>query len=1634
MSDAKPEIAEGWNFAADFPELPPNLIERPHLLRTMIEALSSEAPILFLECDDGDGATTTLAQFCRTYPEQSFALFIKPASRVTYGLEYLRLSLAEQFNWYVYGEKLNRDLLSSAEFEDLRLKALRRSRTTVLYFVIDGLHQIPAEDLAVVSSVFKELLPTGVPNCRFIVTGQQSELGAFIHGSVKSKHYRLLKFSLEETRQFMVNTGIEQSECEQVHELCKFGSPGLLASVRRLLLNGTSLAAVIDTDPGKYLEFVKLEFEALDRLNNQEQLVVASVAFGKISQSVEEVSIVTGLPKIAVEAVIADCPFLRYSARGQVEFISETHRKYAAKRLAALETAAIEAQLTFLQERPRSEAALRFLPAYLEQLDRQDAIIQLLSKDYYGDLLETTQSFAALKAQAEMGARSAQALQRTHDVFKFSLQRSIFASAISADGSADRIRALVALGKSNAAMALANAEATKEGRLALLSAFARRLWERRGSLDPEILDYIRRLTSEVDFGSMGDRAMSIAADVLFFEPDVAIGIIESAVKGATSAKRDAAFAELSFSTSIAKLKHNAKVEDKARPRISDRALQQVAYSFELMAKKLDIPELMDMLARMPPAHQVHFIRSLVSIKRTDPRALDLVELGLDIVIRETEYTPRAKDLAELCAPFMAPTIEIERVKRLVTRIESQVGLVGKASQSRDLTVLQMRLAAAEFQFDREQARQRILQAYEQVSDTKTPEARMECLAIMLGMLSTIDTEGVLEDRDGFRAVIRSDLNELLAEILKDTADHISTISSVLKALAADDCSAALAVASKLNTQPRRDAAYQMVVNVLVGQSFSTDRRAALISALASITCPDLRSRAVVDLLAYLEANPDKAHWVPQMEELRAQLMRGYELSYWDCWMFKAAPSAGCEFRPDLLSDRIEEALSRTGSPLEEAKILFRAAEALADRDESLAQQYYERGVRASKTSPFGAPSTSNLFEMCLSLVSRSMAPVAKALALDDDKLTRHVALVDKLPGIIPRTRILNELAERMWCAKRQDLTSRLVNEHIRPILELARSTHPSVGRAALRLAFPSLCAAHLGMAVPLLGELSDSDADDALFDAAMLRIRHLSGQEPDMNGKFDYSKIDATDFADVIELMRATRMDSTLFALIEALVGAATDRQNKTRFTATQKADWSGKIRSIIGDKLPDPKNIKHDGFRIVCMAQAYALTEVAWSQWQALEDQTAEVDNCADRSYIYTKLAVCLPNRYAASHRARLLEKARLEIDRIPSPIDRVSHLQDYAQDAHSHDATTSARECLKAAMRISIEIEDQAKISSHRRELIDIADQMDPGLADELIEMVDDDPARVQLKADAKRAAALAKAKRALANAKDPRETTACGIDMLPMAAWRNLAALEAGRLEVKPLEVMTQYVTMASTGSLSDAYPVLSWHLANLERKYVTQQDIRSHLIPVCEALLLSAELTFSILRKVSGTEAEVREEGAETGGLVRRQQRAEAIAFIERWIQEHSTGPIIYCDAYFSSKDIPLLRLCLANAPGSQVRILGSKVQLSEARELGAEVFEKAWREQSDQDPPDTEIIALAYADSPSKHVIHDRWLLSGDAGLRLGTSFNSLGLERLSEISVMEPVRVSTLREQVDKYLNRQRVVDGMRIQYTSFTL
>jgi hypothetical protein len=179
-------LTSNWNFARDFPILDAQQIERPHFLET-IAGLLDATPVVFLEGEEGDGATTTLAQFCQRYPEQTFSLFIKPSSRFAYSLDYLRLALTEQFHWYVHGTSFDKATVDQSEYISLVYKVRKKKKNATLYIVVDGLHQIQSDDVHKIEEIFREVLPLGMDHFRFVIVGQQEQFSKYLN-KISSNH------------------------------------------------------------------------------------------------------------------------------------------------------------------------------------------------------------------------------------------------------------------------------------------------------------------------------------------------------------------------------------------------------------------------------------------------------------------------------------------------------------------------------------------------------------------------------------------------------------------------------------------------------------------------------------------------------------------------------------------------------------------------------------------------------------------------------------------------------------------------------------------------------------------------------------------------------------------------------------------------------------------------------------------------------------------------------------------------------------------------------------------------------------------------------------------------------------------------------------------------------------------------------------------------------------------------------------------------------------------------------------------------------------------------------------------------------------------------------------------------------
>ncbi|HVB86864.1 MAG TPA: hypothetical protein VNK23_09415, partial [Candidatus Dormibacteraeota bacterium] len=142
----------------------------------------------------------------------------------------------------------------------------------------------------------------------------------------------------------------------------------------------------------------------------------------------------------------------------------------------------------------------------------------------------------------------------------------------------------------------------------------------------------------------------------------------------------------------------------------------------------------------------------------------------------------------------------------------------------------------------------------------------------------------------------------------------------------------------------------------------------------------------------------------------------------------------------------------------------------------------------------------------------------------------------------------------------------------------------------------------------------------------------------------------------------------------------------------------------------------------------------------------------------------------------------------------------------------------------------------------------------------------------------------------------------------------------------------------------------------------------------------------------------------------------------------------CDPYFGPDDLQVLQLVLRSAPHLKVAILTSRKQQQMNGAVDVEEsYKKKWRSICDQQAPDTEIVVVG--NSKGELPIHDRWWLTKGKGLRIGTSFNSLGAKKESEISGLTEAESRELELRVDEFIEtRKREHNGEKLSVFVFSL
>jgi hypothetical protein len=484
-----------------------------------------------------------------------------------------------------------------------------------------------------------------------------------------------------------------------------------------------------------------------------------------------------------------------------------------------------------------------------------------------------------------------------------------------------------------------------------------------------------------------------------------------------------------------------------------------------------------------------------------------------------------------------------------------------------------------------------------------------------------------------------------------------------------------------------------------------------------------------------------------------------------------------------------------------------------------------------------------------------------------------------------------------------------------------------------------------------------------------------------------------------------------------------------------QKAELVDRLTAMIHDKLPDVRNIRHEGFLIISLALVYKYVQPLSARWDELIEKALAIPNIADRVVAIGYVAVSLPGKQAG-RRKELLTKAENLLEKLPSEIDRVQRYKWLAR-LTLKDEPLFARRFIGAVLRCSFALRDEELAAEGQREAIELAHRIDPDYADQLARSLDDDPARRRARREIRGQLELLKTKKALAEVEPLNLGDAEIRGRIPRAAWMNLAALNSKRLEPQRLEQFCDYLEYAASVQLNVSYPVFAWTIESAARRYATTEQAREICVPVAEAALMASSFVQRMMVQIDdriGARRMTASDGGTDAILIGDGEQEFARGLIADWIRVHVSDYIKICDPYFVPESLWVLKIVKREKPTARVSILLGRKHLDSATAGSVEPFQSAWRAISDADPPETSLV-IAGVGPTGKAPIHERWLVSESGGLRIGTSIQDIGGARISEISTLSAADAAVREQELDQYLYfEKRVQGGERISYIGFSL
>lgn len=1630
------------------PRIRERLISREQYLE-FLEGQLEENKVLCVQGVEGVGVTTTLALFAKRHGSHCASYFNNGWSRYLLNPKAIVSSLQSQLE------------LASSNIEDgdneknlttwiYRLNKMTRGKNCYFYFVFDGFDNLPVVFVDGIKSVLTPLF--SVSNARFVFSGDAQNLKQLLpEGTVLKQTNELFKFQENDVDGYLrgVDPNMKAEDISIFYNLSKKGNARLL-TILTDKLQKYGMQKIRDFYQYGVDDFYAEDYEWIEAQERIAQQLMALLAFCEIPMNRQMVRKTLNLSDDNVNDLLTLCgDYVGETDGGVIELRSDDFKKYLRERMNGLKNDIELLLIDVIEKSTDMGEQFVYLPALYKHVKDNKQLVDYLTSENVQRYLVAQQSQAALNAQCEYGYNACTDFEtQAAAYFRFAINRSVSRELEKNELSDAEIEALIAIGDDEKAYGLTQSVFLVEERLKCLLIIAQYGQHLSESMREEIDQQIDVLTASINFEYIPDKALELAKLMLPVKMEKALEIIDRVAKVTKDRQQiDRLYTAISISfNNEGKVDGNnmAQRADIANSKIEDDGLRKMASVMRTIMKDSTAAQVVAKMKELPASSQLYFLRFWIPDHKDLDDIGEAVEYAVRLVIDTSlMMTPKVTLLKMYCKPL--PKMNEEQVRKVVSLIDAVVANIKFPTV--EYVKLQIQVVSALMKIDEVDAKNRIENLYLEIDDLKDKALQAHCKALLLRNYEKLGDK--IEDWVMSGSELKKDILKDIFDVLENSAYHLKVVEGPIAALVCTEEDFVKAVIEKMNTVERQSRAYLRAALEYVWQKdvkcLDWSYFIRLFSQISYDTTD--RYKPVLELVNKVTEvkDGDKSllkkvykHY-PKLKQVERADVMCYIFSMLYVWLSKYYAGIGLVedtadadnvngFKAIVKAD-LERAWNQISVSSMKVDTGYQIAKVLSKISmKNEANEYVTKAADVRKNQWLSSVSCLTAYTMSFGLYAHSLGILIRSGLCKDEDIEEFKKLMDYDGNDVDSIILWSRVALEFYGVNDIERFNNIMNRFVSKASEKNFSDWDQK-----RMLYHIAPAMYLNSEALFYNRLKKFD--DCLWNAC---IEHTARY---IQTKYPYSEytgnreievlvaLEKSDYDKLLDLMRHTKDDGFIFTLTDTMTKAIKQNIGNNLTREMQRALWSEMV-DVVKEQLPMTGGIQHDGYKIACLAMIDGSRPGGKLIADQIKQEIEAVGNRADQAFLYAHVACYMPN---TAQRSEFIELAVQKAEGLDYTFDKFNRFSQCMQDSFVA-AKSKVKEIGKKVMN-SLKSDGNGLYSDYQR-LLDLVRDHDEQLADSMLEMMDDDPARVQYK---KRLRLRMQSNRKIEAAKnDLVQVSRLNNDEQVRFFEKQMEYLVKNKTVARDFDTMQSVLKQVYLHPITDTQDAILYFMENLHRKNQTNKKHHTLLREMHQAIIDNLKIVLAIasgtkekLERVDRIMSERRDENSD---FVHIGEGDKWVKRILDWYKEHPYDVLHIIDPYFHAEDLHIVKMLMDVNNKLNCSILTCKDVDAHRDDSLSDVFQNGWNRWASELPGRIEVKSCCYRQDKKKTPFHDRWWVLQDpesdeaVGLRMA-SISTMG-NRIAEMSEMnDDDIVSANKLWIRFFQNMVSKVEGRDLDY-----